>query len=156
MHAMKKEANHHIELDIGDVSNCACATLRKTSRAITQSYDDALRPFDLRTTQFTLLATLDKTGDVPLTKLAKNLGMDRTTLTRNLKPLIRRQMVMIENETDQRVRNVSLTNVGKQAVEQALPHWQSIQHEISQKLGSERWTDLLNDLNAMASVIEEP
>jgi len=155
MHVMIKRAIDLKQPDFSDVSNCTCAALRKASRAITHSFDDALRPFDLRATQFTLLATMVKCGDVPLTQLAKALGMDRTTLTRNLKPLMRRQMVVIESDKDQRVRKVSLTDVGRQAFEHALPHWQAVQETISRKLGTERWAGLLDDLNTVVSLVED-
>ena len=78
-----------------DVSICACANLRKATRAVTQVYDAALRPSGLKATQFTLLATLATLGDPPLTRLAEAMVKDRTTLTRNLKPLIAKGSVRV-------------------------------------------------------------
>ena len=69
-----------------DLAACACANLRKAARVVTQAYDKALKPTGLRATQFTVIATLATEGDAPLTRLAEALVMDRTTLTRNLKP----------------------------------------------------------------------
>ena len=69
-----------------DVALCTCANLRKATRVITQAFDAALQPTGLKATQFTVLATLARQGDGPLTLLAESLVMDRTTLTRNLKP----------------------------------------------------------------------
>ena len=71
-----------------DMQVCAHASLRKAMRVVSQAYDAALKPSGLRATQFTLLAVLARAGDMPLTKLAEILVMERTTLTRNLKPLM--------------------------------------------------------------------
>jgi len=142
-------------LKADDVANCTCANLRKATRAVTQIYDDVLRPYNLRATQFTLLATLSKTGDVPLTRLAAILGMDRTTLSRNLKPLIRRELINIAHEDDQRIRNVSLSDAGKRVIEKALPEWQKMQLVISQRLGQERWAGLLEDLAAVSAPFDQ-
>ena len=74
-------------LRVLDPANCTFANLRKASRTVSQAYNDALRPAGLKATQFTLLATLNKRGEVSVSELAAALVMDRTTLTRNLKPL---------------------------------------------------------------------
>jgi DNA-binding MarR family transcriptional regulator len=138
-----------------DLSACTCSNLRKATRAVTQAYDDALRPVGLRATQFTLLATLNGHGKMPLTKLSEALGMDRTTLTRNLKPLMRREMIRTENEEDQRVRMVSLTDTGKRVFEEARPRWEEMQMRMSQELGQERWSRLLKDLNGITAVVRD-
>lgn len=82
--------------EILDVVNCTSATLRKATRVVTQVYDGALRPVGLRATQFNLLATLAISGDTPLTRLAEMLVMNRTTLTRNLKPLVGKGLICVE------------------------------------------------------------
>ncbi len=96
-----------------DVASCTCANMRKASRVVTQSFDAALRLAGLKATQFTLLATLSKRGDLPLTRLAEALVMDRTALTRNLKPLVGKGNVRADRHEDQRVRRISLTDAGK-------------------------------------------
>ena len=137
-----------------DLADCTCATLRKAARVITQVYDAALRPAGLKATQFTLLATLAKLGDVPLTQLAEALVLDRTTLTRNLGPLTARGLVSIEHEKDQRVRTISLTGSGRRLFEQALPHWQKAQSRLVQDLGHERWSGFIDDLVATVDTIK--
>jgi len=134
-----------------DVANCICANLRKAARAVTQEYDAALRPAGLKPTQFTLLATLTRQGGTPLTQLADIMGMDRTTLTRNLKPLIRRELIHIAREGDQRVRKVTLTDNGAIVFEQALSLWQDVQKRISDKLDPEKWTDFLDTISLAVS-----
>lgn len=136
-----------------NVASCTCSNLRKATRVVTQAYNDALRPVDLRATQFSLLAKLANVGDTPLTQLADAMVMDRTTLTRNLKPLVRRELISIGQENDQRVRVVSLTSTGRDLFEEAMPLWEQIQLKISQRLGQERWSDFLDDLTAAVSAV---
>lgn len=131
-----------------NVAACTCANLRKAARVVTQRYDAALQPTGLKATQFALLATLAKRGDLPLTHLAEALVMDRTTLTRNLKPLIGKGLVSIESEKDQRVRRINLTAKGNRAFENALPRWEAVQSKLVAGLGFERWSGFLDDLAA--------
>ena len=135
-----------------DVALCTCANLRKATRVITQAFDAALQPTGLKATQFTVLATLARQGDGPLTLLAETLVMDRTTLTRNLKPLVRKGLIRIDHEEDQRIRKVVLTEAGRSQFETALSHWKRTQARIRQQLGPERWAGLLDDLAATVDV----
>jgi DNA-binding MarR family transcriptional regulator len=138
-----------------DLSACTCANLRKATRAVTQAYDNALRPVGLRATQFTVLATLAGSGKLPLTKLSEALGMDRTTLTRNLQPLQRRDLICFENEDDQRIRIVVLTDVGKRVFEDARPFWEAMQMQMSEGLGQERWSGLLKELSGITAIVRD-
>ena len=137
-----------------DVASCSCANLRMASRMVTQCYDAALQPAGVKATQFTLLATLAKGGESPLTRLAGVLLMDRTTLTRNLKPLERRGLVRIEHGDDQRVRTVSLTKAGRAKFDLALPHWRRVQSQLVETLGRKRWSGLLTDLKETAALAQ--
>lgn len=141
--------------DVTDVAACTSTNIRKAARIVTQAYNDALRPVDLRSTQFTLLANLVKRGDTPLTQLAEAMVMDRTTLTRNLKPLERRQLIHIQHEKDQRVRKIGITPAGKQIFDDALPLWQEIQKQIAQGLGQQRWSEFMNDLSETVSIVQD-
>ena len=134
------------EPDPEDVAACTCANLRKTMRAVTQTYDAALQPVGLTATQFTILATLARQGAAPISRLAEALVTDRTTLTRNLRPLLRKGLVRIAAEDDQRVRRVGLTEAGESALETARPHWEAIQARIPRQLGHKRWSELLDAL----------
>jgi DNA-binding MarR family transcriptional regulator len=131
-----------------DLNTCTCANLRKTARVVTQAYEAALQPTGLKATQFTVLAALAIGGDEPLTRLAEALVIDRTTLTRNLKPLVRDGLVRIEQEEDQRVRKISLTDAGRRAFDDARPRWEEAQSRIVKKLGPARWSGFLEDLAA--------
>ena len=91
------------------VTDCTCFNLRKAARAVTQYYDDALRPSGLRVTQFSLLSVIKQFGTVNIGTLADEAVMDRTTLTRNLKLLEQEGLVTVTAGDDARVREVSLT-----------------------------------------------
>ena len=75
-------------------------------------------------------------GDMPLTRLAKVMVMDRTTLTRNLKPLVDKDLIQVQQETDQRVRKIRLSEQGRQTFEQALPYWRDTQTRLVARPGA--------------------
>ena len=92
--------------DLKECTACACFAVRRAARVITQHYDRALRPSGLRATQFTLLTMLGVGGPLPLSRVADRLGMERTTLTRNLKALIDAGLIGVEHGDDRRVRTI--------------------------------------------------
>ncbi|MCJ2095973.1 MarR family winged helix-turn-helix transcriptional regulator [Methylobacterium sp. J-072] len=110
---------------------CTCVALRRATRALTASYDAALRPAGLRVTQFSILRRLERLGPIPVTRLAAEAVLERTTMGRNLDPLERRGLVKIEAGRDARERIVSLTDAGREAVAAATPYWQAAQARIN-------------------------
>ena len=137
------------QLNLAQCKTCACANLRGAARAVTRLYDDILRPSGLQATQFTLLATIALAGPAPITQLAEGLVMDRTTLTRNLKPLEKQGLIQVAAGEDQRIRLVSLTEPGQQTLAKALPLWEQAQAQAVNTLGAERFKVLLSDLSAI-------
>jgi DNA-binding MarR family transcriptional regulator len=114
--------------------SCKCAALRRASRAVTQHYEECFRGTGLRATQFTILATLNQTGPKPLTELATILGLERTSLTRNLRPLEKKGFVKAMAGDDQRVRRISITQAGEQAALDALGAWTRAQATVDEIL----------------------
>jgi DNA-binding MarR family transcriptional regulator len=139
-----------------DLAACTCANLRKATRVITQAYDAALQPTGLKATQFTLLSVLENCGPLPLTQFAAALVMDRTTLTRNLKPLAAKEFVAIEPTADQRVRQVVLTLAGMRVWKAARPHWERAQSRLVERMGVERWSGFTGDLWAVTALVRKP
>ena len=133
--------------DPSDCTMCTLDHLRKATRAVALITDAALAPVQLKSTQFSLLVTLDKCGDIALGQLAKVLVMERTTLTRNIKPLIAKGLVIRKIEQDKRLRILSITKQGKLALQMAQPLWREAQLDLVEKFGTGRWSDLLDDLN---------
>ena len=114
------------QLAIADQIPATCMGLhiRRASRILTQIYDSALRPASLVLNQFTLLVAIHLFEAVPITQLAQELFTDQTTLTRNIKLLEKRGLVVINPGTDRRIKLVSLTVAGKVTLEQAIPLWE--------------------------------
>src|ERR1700716_1695450 len=107
---------------------CACTTLRRAARAVTAAYDTALAPSGLRITQFSILRKLARLGPLPVTRLAAEAALDRSTMGRNLDPLERRGLVKIKvGNEDHRERVAHLTAAGERAIEAALPYWRAAQ-----------------------------
>jgi DNA-binding MarR family transcriptional regulator len=118
-------------------SGCTCFRLRKLTRRMTQHYDARLAPAGLRLTQFSLLANL-RAGPLTMSALADRMEMDRTTLTRNLKPLADAGLVVVAPGDDARSRIVSLTDRGRDAWTAARELWRQAQDEVNGALGAEQ------------------
>ena len=132
---------------------CICATFRRTARALSQLYDDALRPLGLRTTQFTILQALSLTGEVSQGRLGEILALDSTTLTRTLAIMKRRKWAAVRQGRDGRERLISLSEAGRERFDLASPAWQAVQDRLRSELGEERWNALFQqnrDMTAMA------
>jgi DNA-binding MarR family transcriptional regulator len=132
------------------VTPCACATLRRAARAVTAAYDAALAPSGLRITQFGILRRLARLGPLPVTRLAAESALDRSTMGRNLSPLERRGLVRIKvGDADQRERIACLTAAGEAAIEAALPHWRKAQERIAALVQPSAIAELADQLDAL-------
>lgn len=136
------------------VLRCTCFNLRKAARAVTQMYDEFLRPSGLRATQFSLLMLIRGMGPIRITDLADQAVMDRTTLKRNVELLQRQGLVRIRPGSDARVREVSLTPAAEERLNDALPLWQRAQAHVGRELGQGRTDRLLADLAAAVATAE--
>lgn len=101
---------------------------------MTQHYEASFRGTGLRATQFTLLATLAQTGPLPLSALASMLGLERTSLTRNLRPLEKKGFVGTKADDDQRIRRIVITKKGTAAALAALGAWNHAQATVDEVL----------------------
>jgi DNA-binding MarR family transcriptional regulator len=137
-----------------DLSACACMNLRKTARLIAQYYDQRVRPSGLRITQFTLLYTLGLLAPVSVSKLADNMGMDRTTLTRNLGLLEKDGLIERQPGEDARVRMLSLTEKGETSVRETRPYWEIAQKDFLKNFGARRWNNLRGELAEVTKIVE--
>ena len=127
---------------------CMCYNLRKTSRAITQFYDNMLEPSGLAITQFSLLVGLSIAENPTITKMANELIIDRTTLTRNLSILQNHGLIKITaSGNDKREKNIIITNKSKELLATALPLWEKAQSTVVKKFGKKNCNDMLLDLS---------
>lgn len=134
---------------------CACHNLRRVTRAVTQLYDDFLRPTGLRVTQFSVLVALRNLDQTTVNRLADKLVVDRTTLTRNLRPLQDAGFVRLRPGEDRRVREISLTPAGEEMLQTALPLWREAQNQMRRALGRDRLERLLSDLSTTLHVVRD-
>ncbi len=137
-------------------ATCTAFHVRRTSRVIQRLYDNALAPYDLRGTQFTLLNALAIAGEMSMNELADLLTMDRTTLTRNLRPLDGQGWVSLKNGAkDRRQRVVALTKEGRAVHRRALAGWQQAQQATIKALGINELRRLRETLDKLADNLTE-
>lgn len=115
---------------------CAHYNLKRATRAVTRLYEAALGDVGLTITQFTLLIAASMAGPVAMGHLAEELVMDRTTLSRNLRPLGARGLVVVDpGEHDHRARIISVTDEGERLLARAHPRWRVAQDRVVATFG---------------------
>ena len=122
---------------------CMCASLRRASRALTQAYDDALRPTGVRATQFTILQALSRAGEISQGQLGQILAIDSTTLTRTLGIMVREGWIAERPGADRRERLLHLSKSGRAQFNRAVPAWERVQDQLLLQLGNKQWRSLL-------------
>ena len=141
------------ELDFSARQNCVCFNLRRVTRVVTQFFDVEMRKHGIRSTQGSVLAAMHAVGPSHMAELSEILGMERTTLLRNLQPLQRDGLVTIEGGGHGARVELSLTAKGRKQIEKLVPAWASAQRTAVQVLGEKRWSAVLADLDAVASAL---
>jgi DNA-binding MarR family transcriptional regulator len=134
---------------------CACSTLRRAARAVTQLYDQELRSTGLRATQFTLLMALSHRNDITQGELSNLLALDSTTLTRMLRLLEKDGWIRSIPGDDRRERHLSLTAAGKRKLQEARRHWQKAQARLHASLGGGEWERLQATLDSITAAARE-
>jgi DNA-binding MarR family transcriptional regulator len=129
---------------------CACSQLRRTSRAVSTLYDDFLSASGLTVTQYSLLVTIARANPISRTSLAARLGMERTTLTRNLRPLEREGLIAEKPGSDRRERVLQLTPNGRKRLDRSFPLWEKAQKAFFAAFGPDRFEELRSLLEAAA------
>ncbi|HBN49435.1 MAG TPA: MarR family transcriptional regulator, partial [Thalassospira sp.] len=124
-----------------------CLHVRRAARTIARRFDDAFRPLDLTSGQYSLLMSLNRPHPPHMQDVADLLAMDRTTLTANLKPLERRGLVAIDiDPKDKRSRLLTLTDQGMALLVKAFPIWQKTQKDLNALVANSDSRHLLTDL----------
>jgi DNA-binding MarR family transcriptional regulator len=142
-------------LDLAAVENCACFNVRRVARVITQFYDAEVRRHGLRPTQTPILNALQARDGWGMAELSEWLGMERTTLLRNLRPLERDGLVRSTGGDRGGHVALSITAKGRRAVVKMLPAWRSAQDKVVAILGPERWSRIILDLEKVAAELKE-
>ncbi len=127
---------------------CACAALRRASRAVTQFYGRTLLDTGLEITQFTLLQVLHRAGPLTQGSLGSFLAMDSTTLSRSLQPLEKKGWIAGRRGRDRRERHWRVTRAGSRVLERAEPSWHKAHMQLRRTLGEARWEALMEAADA--------
>ena len=141
-------------LDLHGTGHCAAFNFRRTARAVTRLYDEALQPTGVRSTQFAILVALKKVEPVPIGELGRILGIDRTTMTRSLRLLKKQGLLTVSKRAEKRQRFVSITAKGVETLGRAVPVWREMQTRFENAIGGDYWRDLRNELERLAGVAD--
>ncbi|AZC32734.1 MarR family transcriptional regulator [Pseudomonas chlororaphis] len=131
-------------------SQCLCTNLRRAARGVSRFYDGALDGFGINVAQYSLLSNLQRLDQPSISSLAEAMGLDRSTLGRNLRVLEGEGLVRLSEGEDQRNRIVQLTKEGQQRLLAALPAWEAAQQRLIDRLGVEKRETLLALLNELS------
>jgi DNA-binding MarR family transcriptional regulator len=146
--------------DIREFRDCSCLRLRRVAREATRVYDRHLEPTGLGSNQLILLTMLHGAGEhsrdgVTAKELAEHFGADPTTLSRNLKPLIRRRLIAVRADpVDGRSRLLRITAKGEAKLREAGPHWRKAEARMQSALGEARLKSLHGLLDRAAAGLQ--
>ncbi|UVL90585.1 MarR family winged helix-turn-helix transcriptional regulator [Pseudomonas sichuanensis] len=131
-------------------SECICTHLRRAARGVSRHYDEALAGFGINVAQFSLLRHVQRLDRPSITSLAEAMGLERSTLGRNLRVLEAEGLVCLADGDDQRNRLVLLSEAGKARLEAAYPAWQQAQQQLVEQLGEGQRDELVRLLERLA------
>jgi len=137
------------------VGLCACFNVRNAARLITSLYDEVLAPSGLKTTQFAILVSVHGDRDATMQSLATALGIDPSTMTRTVRPLLDAAWIDVRAGGDRRVKQVVLTTAGKRKLAQCHRLWSQAQDQLRERIGNDRFARLLADLSEVGRVLRE-
>lgn len=130
---------------------CVAFNLRRASRIVTRRYEKALKPLGITSFQFTVMATLSSFDSLSQSALAESLGMDISTLNRNLRPLLTRGALRERSKKeDARVKLISITPNGRKIFKKAQPLWDQIQTETLDHISDTQWDKLKSSIRKLA------
>ncbi len=151
---MAKQDTDKLKGICGKVADsCMGMRVRRAARVVANHYDKHLKPSGLKGTQFTLLNTIFMNPGANIGKLADILGLDRTTLNRNLKPLERKGWIRSGSGKDPRTRTLKLTSEGTGILQNALPFWLEAQSGVMETV-DHRIKRLMDDLSELEKLAD--
>jgi len=134
------------------IDTCACTRVRSAARLMSRAYDEALRPSGVTAAQLAILAAVDVGEATSIAELSKRLAMDRTTLSRNLKPLQRAGWIGLGAEGWKRSKTVHMRPQGKLRLARAKMLWHGAQASFLKRFGKAQWMRAEADLRAMSEL----
>jgi DNA-binding MarR family transcriptional regulator len=150
---MEKQLDHHERERIAELAaTCVCSNLRRASRTVTNYYDSFLgQVSDLRVSQVIVLVVLYLAGPLTINELAERLALDRTTIGRNVRPLVQQGLLTLKSGSDQRTRVVTLTSQGEATLLRVLPQWEQAQAHMVTAMGQVQVAAFLAQLSNVAA-----
>jgi DNA-binding MarR family transcriptional regulator len=140
----------HRNLHTPPLGPCACSQVRRLARKLSAHYDAILSPEGLTITQYSLMVNIERAGQLSHSFLAEKVGMERTTLTRNLRPLIQVGWVAVAPGKDRRQHLLQLTATGKRKLIRSFPLWEQAQRQFLSRIGLQS----LQELRALLALAE--
>jgi DNA-binding MarR family transcriptional regulator len=134
---------------------CVSYNLRKASRIVSKLYTREMRPAPVRGPQFSLMMMISGRQNPTISELARDIGADRTTMTRNLEQLQKRGFIEITQGKNLRTKAVRIAPKGQAALERSTAYWQKAQNKVLKTLGQDRWTRMLSDLSVLAPLADQ-
>jgi DNA-binding MarR family transcriptional regulator len=136
-------------------ADCNCLALRQAARRVSQFYESFLAPLGLKSSQYSILARLDRRGAMSINEIAESLVMDRTTTGRAIRPLERDGLVRSGTAEDGRKRVVSLTAAGRKRVNEARDAWRQAQQQFERAFGPKAAQSLRATMSDVVKAIPE-
>ena len=128
-------------------ATCLCQRIQRAGRLVGRRFDEAFRPLGINNWQFSILVALKHESSPTIGELAEILGMDRTTVTKNLRPLSRRKLLHVFTDGhDARIRRISLAKAGEEILARASEGWRQAQEAVTEGIPPEELTQLVSSL----------
>lgn len=143
------------DLALDECLDCLCYEFRKTARVVINFYDDALKGADLKSNQFLILVAVAFMKSTNFKTLAEFLGIDQSTLARNLVTVEKQKFVAVKPGKNRREKIITLSRKGKQKLASAFPLWQKAQKGVLDKFGVDRWRKLKAEMAEVADAARE-
>jgi DNA-binding MarR family transcriptional regulator len=131
-------------------SECIAVRLRMLNRVVTNIYDDALRPLDLKVSQMNILVAAAKMGTARPMEVCGYLHLDVSTLSRNVERMKARGWLEVVPDEDGRSQPFRLTPLGRKLLEKAIPAWSAAQQQVKKALGIEFAEQLNQAMNRVS------
>jgi DNA-binding MarR family transcriptional regulator len=132
---------------------CACTSIKKLSRVLGRVYDAALATSPINITQLAILRCIDRRKGQPLTHIAEELEMDRSSLYRALDPMLRDEWLKITAGTDARSHTAVITGKGYRLLAKAGEQWELVQIRVVERFGRHEWAAFVAELDRLRECI---
>ena len=128
---------------------CLAGRLRLLNRVVTNIYDEALRPLDLKTSQLNILVAAGKQGLARPADICERLHLDTSTLSRNVERMKAKGWLEVVGDRDGRAQPFRLTVKGRRLLKQAQPGWESAQRKVKNLLGNETVRTIMDTIGGL-------